>query len=152
VFVLLRIQAIWSAFLHVLSLFLVFEGLLPVFGYTTPLSTPEGPFESCTGSTGQREQKRSWCSLPVRSLVPDLRKAEDPLRDEEDVLSPASGFREQAIPFFFFFGELFVFRSSGLGKVQRLGRLLRNLFRLAHVGRVAEDGAFFPVKDVFHHL
>ena len=44
-----------------------------------------------------------------QALVPDLRKAEDPFRDEKEMLSPASGFREQAVRSFFFFGELFVF-------------------------------------------
>ncbi len=100
----------------------------------------------------QGKEHKDEVGVLRQALVPDLRKAEDPFRDEEDVLSPASGFREQAVRFFLFFGEFPVFRSSGLGQVQCLGRLFRNLFRLAHVGRVTEDGVFFTVKDVFHHL
>lgn len=86
-----------------------------------------------------------------QALVSDLRKAEDPLRYEEDVLPTASRFRAQAVSFPLFFGELLVFRSSRLGQVQRPGRLFRDLLRLAHVGRVAEDDTLFTVKDVLYH-
>ena len=65
-------------------------------------------------------------SVLRNTLVPDLRKAEDPLRYEEDVLPTASRFREQAVLFPFFFGELLVFRPSRPGQVQRPGRLFRD--------------------------
>jgi len=100
----------------------------------------------------QGEEHEGEVGVLRQAPVPDLRKAEDPFRDEEDVLSPASGFREQAVRFFFFFGELFVFRSTRPSRIKCAGRFFRDIFRLAHVGRVAEDGVFFPVKKIFHHL
>jgi len=83
--------------------------------------------------------------------APDLRKAEDPLRHEKNMLPAASGFREQTVRFFVFLGEFPVFRSSRLGQVQRQGCLFGDLLRLAHVGRVTENDVFFPVKKVLHH-
>jgi len=115
-----------------------------------PCRRQQGPSDHV--QVRQGKEHKDEVGVLRQALVPDLRKAEDPFRDEEDVLSPASAFREQAVRFFLFFGELSVFRSTRLSQVQCLGRLLRDIFRLAHVGRVAEDGVFFPVKDVFHHL
>ena len=65
-------------------------------------------------------------SVLRNTLMPGLRKAEDPLRYEEDLLPTASRFREQAVLLPFFFGELPFFRSSRLGQVQRPGRLFRD--------------------------
>jgi len=96
----------------------------------------------------QGKDHKDEVSVLRQALVPDLRKAEDPFRDEEDVLSPASGFQEQVVRFFLFFGELFVFCSTRLGQIKCLGRFFRDFVRLAHVGRVTEDNVFFPVKDV----
>lgn len=52
---------------------------------------------------------------------------------------------------FVFFDEFFAFHSLRLDHVQRLRSLLSDLFRLSHVGRIAEDGVFFPVQELFHH-
>ena len=60
-------------------------------------------------------------------------------------------FESRTVRFLVFRSELFVFRSSCLGQVQRLRSLPFDLFRLSHVGRIAEDGVFFPVQDLLHH-
>ena len=86
-----------------------------------------------------------------QSLVTDFGETEYLLRYQKDVLDTASRFRKQTVRFPVFFGELFVFRSSCLGQVQRIGSLPFDLFRLPHVGRVAEDGAFPPVQELLHH-
>lgn len=86
-----------------------------------------------------------------QSLVPDFGETEYLLRYRKDVLDTASRFRKQTVRFPVFLGELFVFRPSCPGQVQRLRSLPFDLIRLPHVGRIAEDGVFFPVQELLHH-
>lgn len=141
-----HIYALWAA----LSAFLVFDGLCLCLDTLPTCRCQQVPSDQVQVRQGR--ENRGEVPVLRQPLVPDLRKAEDPFRDEEEVLSPASRLREQAVRFFVFFREPPVFRFSRLSQVKCTGCFVRNLFRLAHVGRITEDNAFFPVKKGFNHL
>ena len=84
-------------------------------------------FEPCTGSTQGKEHKDEVGVLR-QALVPDLRKAEDPFRDEEDCCSPSRLLVSRAggVRFFLFFGELLFFVPRRLSQIKCAGRFFRN--------------------------